>query len=153
GLVDSGTLLLVAIVPLAASIVLTRWADARGPLGTARLERAAAPAVVAAPAGSGALAMVARDRHLIAVAPGAMLTNWVITNGDTLLFRVLQESLRGEVATQGIAEGGAIQAFVRHGTTVFYGRYFFWINLCALLAQAFLASRLLRYGGIAAVHL
>ena len=153
GLVDSGTLLLVAIVPLAASMLLTRYADARGPLGTEPIERTSEPAAVAAPAGSGALAMIARYRYLIAVATVAMLTNWVITNGDNLLFRVLQDGLRSEVATRGIAEQGAIRAFVRQETTAFYGEYFFWINLCALLAQAFLASRLLRYGGIAAVLL
>jgi AAA family ATP:ADP antiporter len=152
GVVDTATLLLVAIVPLAASILLTRWADARGPLGIAPVERHAAPAAVAAPSGSGALAMIARHRYLIAVATVAMLTNWVVTNGDNLLFRVLQDSLRYQVASRGL-DGGAAQGFVRHGTTVFYGRYFFWTNVCALLAQAFVASRLLRYGGIAAVLL
>jgi len=153
GLVDSGTLLLVAIIPLTASILLTRYADARGPLGTERVEHASEPAAVTAPAGSGALAMIARYRYLIAVAMVATLTNWVITNGDNLLFRVLQEGLRSEVATRGITESGAVRAFVRQETTAFYGEYFFWINLCALLAQAFLASRLLRYGGFAPVLL
>jgi AAA family ATP:ADP antiporter len=154
GLVDSGTLLLVAIVPLAASMLLTQYADARGPLGTEHVERTSAPAAaIAAPAGSGALAMIARYRYLIAVATVAMLTNWVITNGDNLLFRILQETLHGEVATRGIAGGRAVRAFVGRGTTAFYGEYFFSINLCALLAQAFLASRLMRYGGIAAVLL
>jgi AAA family ATP:ADP antiporter len=154
-LVDGATLLLVAIVPLTASILLTRYADARGPLGTAPVERASAQTAIGAPstAGSGALAMIARYRYLIAVATVAMLTNWVVTNGDNLIFRVLQEALRSEVATRGIAEAEAVRAFVRQETTAFYGEYFFWINLCALLAQAFLASRLLRYGGIAAVLL
>src|SRR5262249_34493498 len=36
---------------------------------------------------------------------------------------------------------------VREGTTAFYGTFFFWVNLCALLLQAFFASRLLEYGG------
>ena len=153
GLVDSGTLLLVAIVPLAVSILLTRYADARGPLGTEPAERAPALAAVTAPTGSGALAMIARHRYLIAVATVATLTNWVLTNGDNLLFRVLQEMLQNQVVARGLAEGVATRAFVRQETTAFYGEYFFWINLCALLAQAFLASRLLRYGGIAAVLL
>ena len=153
GLVDSGTLLLVAIIPLAGSVVLTRYADARGPVGGERVERSATPAAVAAPAGSGALAMIVRYRYLIAVAAVAMLTNWVITNGDNLLFRILQETLRSEATTRGITEGGADRAFVGEATTAFYGEYFFWINLCALVAQAFLASRLMRYGGIAAILL
>ena len=152
GLVDSGSLLLIAIVPLGGSILLTRLADARGPSATPQAERAppAAPAAAAAANHSGALAMIVRHRYLIAVAIVAMLTNWVNTNGENLLFRVLQEALHREVEAQGIADGDAVRAFVRRGTTAFYGNYFFWVNLCALLAQAFLASRLLRYGGIAA---
>ena len=152
GLVDSGSLLLLAIVPLAASILLTRLADARGPLGSAPAEGTeAAPAAPAPPVGSGALAMISRHRYLIAVATVAILTNWVITNGENLLFRVVQEGLRHEVETLRIAEGAATRQFVREATTAFYGNYFFWVNLCALLAQALLASRLLHYGGVAAV--
>ena len=82
-----------------------------------------------------------------------MLTNWVNTNGENLLFRVLQHTLRQDVAARGITGAGAVRAFVRDGTTAFYGNYFFWTNLCALVAQALLASRLLRWGGIGAVLL
>jgi ATP:ADP antiporter, AAA family len=155
GLVDSGTLLLMAIVPLAGSILLTRLADTRGPVGGMRIERTArsAPAVSAAPTGSGALDLILRHRYLLAVATVATLTNWVNTNGENLLFRVLQETLRDDVAARGITGADAVRAFVRHGTTAFYGNYFFWVNLCALIAQALLASRLLRYGGIGAVLL
>src|SRR5262249_56155943 len=133
-----GTLLVVGLGPVRASMLLTRYADARGPPGTGGVERTPAPAAVAAPAGSGALAMIVRYRYLIAVATVAMLTNWVITNGDNLLFRVLQEGLRREVTTRGLAEGAAVGAFVRQETTAFYGEDFFLINPCALLAHAFL---------------
>jgi AAA family ATP:ADP antiporter len=155
GLVDSGTLPLLAIVPLTASILLTRLADARGPDGGPRREEAArtAPAVSGAPGSSGALGLILQHRYLMAVAAVAMLTNWVNTNGENLLFRVLQETLRSDVAAQGITGTAAVHAFVRKGTTAFYGNYFFWVNLCALLAQALLASRLLRWGGIGAVLL
>jgi ATP:ADP antiporter, AAA family len=155
GLVDSGTLLLMAIVPLAGSILLTRLADTRGPVGGMRIERTArsAPAVSAPPTGSGALDLILRHRYLLAVATVATLTNWVNTNGENLLFRVLQETLRDDLAARGITGTVAVRAFVREGTTAFYGNYFFWVNLCALLAQALLASRLLRYGGIGAVLL
>jgi len=64
---------------------------------------------------------------------------------------VLQETLREDVAARGITGTDAVRAFVREGTTAFYGNYFFWVNMCALLAQALLASRLLRWGGIGAV--
>ena len=155
GMVASGTLLLVAIVPLAGSIVLTRLADRRGAVGAPIGERSrpAVEAAVTASAPSGALAMIARHRYLIAVAVVAMLTNWVNTNGENLLFRVLQDSLRADVTARGMASAPAVRTFVRDGTTAFYGSYFFWVNLVALLAQALLASRLLRYGGIGAVLL
>ena len=155
GLVDSGTLLLLAIVPLTASILLTRFADVRGPVSGTHV----VPAVASAPAVSGprpeggAFGMILRHRYLVAVAVVAMLTNWVNTNGENLLFRVLQHSLRHDVAALGITGTGAVRAFVREGTTAFYGKYFFWANLCALVAQALLASRLLRWGGIGAVLL
>ena len=106
-----------------------------------------------APAGAGALDLIFRHRYLAAVATVALLTNWVNTNGENLLFRVLQETLREDVAARGITGTVAVHAFVREGTTAFYGNYFFWVNLCALLAQALLASRLLRLGGIGAVLL
>ena len=155
GWLTSGDLLLLAILPLGASIVLTRLADARGPLGTPRSQRAepTTPAFAAAFAGKGAVAMIAHHRYLLAVALVATLTNWVITNGDNLLFRVLQESLQQAVATRGITGADAIRTFVREGTTAFYGDYFFWVNVFALVAQALLASRLVRYGGVGAVLL
>ena len=155
GLVDSGSLLLLAIVPLTGSILLTRLADARGPGGEPRREDAAraAPAVSGDLGTSGALGLILQHRYLIAVAAVAVLTNWVNTNGENLLFRVLQETLRKDVAAQGITGTTAVHAFVREGTTAFYGNYFFWVNLVALVAQTLLASRLLRWGGIGAVLL
>src|SRR5262245_58035532 len=113
GLVDGGTLLLVAMIPLGASIVLTRVADARGPsLVGPRVERPppAPPSAAVASNHSGALAMIAHHRYLIAVAIVAMLTNWVVTNGDNLLFRVVQEALHRDVQTRGLANGAEVQA-------------------------------------------
>jgi AAA family ATP:ADP antiporter len=152
----SGALLLVAIVPLAASIGLTRLADGRGPLGTPRAERQrpAAPAAAAAPSGSvGVLSLIARHRYLAAVAVVALFTNWVNTNGENVMFRVVQDALSHEMTAHGIADKAAIASFVRDGTTAFYGNFFFWVNACALVAQALLASRLLRYGGLGAALL
>jgi AAA family ATP:ADP antiporter len=152
----SGSLLLVAILPLAASVLLTHLADGRGPLGTPRAERVrrTEPAVAAAPSGYlGVVGLIARHRYLAAVAVVALLTNWVNTNGENVLFRVVQEALSHDVTARGIADKAAIRSFVREGTTAFYGDFFFWVNACALVAQALLASRLLRYGGFAAVLL
>ena len=47
----------------------------------------------------------------------------------------------------------AMKTFVREGTTAFYGNFFFWVNVCALVLQALLASRLLKYGGFGLILL
>jgi AAA family ATP:ADP antiporter len=44
-------------------------------------------------------------------------------------------------------------AFRRDQTTLFYGEFFFWVNFVALTLQAFVASRLLKYGGFGAILL
>jgi AAA family ATP:ADP antiporter len=151
---DSGSLLLLATIPLGASIVLSRIADARGPMGRPRHERVRPTTPAAAGAGNvGALAFVVRHRYLLAAALVALMTNWVNTNGENLLFRVVQDALEHERAARGITDQAATIAFVRAGTAAFYGNYYFWVNVCALLLQALVASRLLAYGGFGAIFL
>jgi len=53
----------------------------------------------------------------------------------------------------GLADDRSLLAFVRDGTTAFYGNFYFWVNSVALLLQAFVASRLLKYGGFRAILL
>lgn len=159
GVFDSGSLLLFANVPLGLSIVLTRAAESRGPLGLGsdQKPRDAAPAKAAAEgsrkASRGAVGFVLRHPYLLAVAVVALLANWVNTNGENLLFRVIQEGLSAEAAQKGIVESGAVTAFVRYGTALFYGDFFFYVNCIALFLQAFVASRLLRFGGFGTMML
>jgi AAA family ATP:ADP antiporter len=156
GIVDTRVLLLVATVPLFVSIVLTRIVDSR----EAR--------VVSPPAretqqeeeeeeGAGFLLSGARlvllSRFLLAAAVVTLLTNWVNTNGENLLFRVIQETLADQAVEAGVTDPSAVLEFTRDGTTVFYGDFYFWVNIVALLLQAFVASRLLKYGGFATIAL
>ena len=97
--------------------------------------------------------LVLVSKFLLLAALVTLFTNWVNTNGENLLFRVIQESLAVEAHAQGIAGERALLEFVRDGTTAFYGNFFFWVNAVALLLQAFVASRLLKYGGFAAILL
>jgi AAA family ATP:ADP antiporter len=143
------SLLIVALLPLAASILLTRSADRRGPLGQGHAEsRAETPA-----AGSrrDALMLVLRSRYLLPVACATLLVNWVNTNGENLLFRVLQDSLSAQALASGIVGGTAVLEFTKDGTTAFYADFFFWVNTVALVLQALVASRLLKYGGFGAI--
>ncbi len=154
GIFDPGSLLLLATVPLGVSILLMRIADANGPVGGPRSQPA--PPAASASDGTqtrGALGFVLHHHYLLAAAVVALLTNWVNTNGENLLFSVVQDSLAKQHAAHGITDHAAIVAFVRAGTTEFYSSYFFWVNLCALVLQMFVASRLLKYGGFGAILL
>ncbi len=148
--VPTEALLLVALLPLAMSIALARRAERRGPAGPL----SGAPAPKASQGGRpepgsgvGALRLVFSSRLLLAVGLVTLLLNWVNTNGENLLFRVVQEFLSEQARSQGIELPSALLAFTRSETAIFYGSFYFWVNLSALLLQCFVASRLLKYGG------
>jgi AAA family ATP:ADP antiporter len=145
GLVPAQHVLLMALVPLAASIWLTRLADAREP--SVEAQKVEPPTDR-----RGALGLVFGTRLLLAVGLIMLLANWVKTNGENQLYDVLQSSLAAQAEQQGIA-GDAVKAFVKERTTAFYGSFFFWVNLAALALQALVASRVLKYGGFAALFL
>jgi AAA family ATP:ADP antiporter len=52
-----------------------------------------------------------------------------------------------------VIDADALLLFTRDGTTAFYANFYGWVNVVALLLQAFVASRLLKYGGFAALLL
>jgi AAA family ATP:ADP antiporter len=98
-----------------------------------------------------ALMLVLRSRYLLPVALVTLLVNWVNTNGENLLFQVLQESLAEQALAAGVTGELAILEFTKDATTAFYSDFFFWVNGVALLLQALVASRLLKYGGFGAI--
>jgi AAA family ATP:ADP antiporter len=151
-IVPTKHLLLAATVPLGLSILLTYTVEARE--GDGRGLPAAAPGDQDGALTRSALELLLRDRFLVAVAGITLLLNWVNTNGENLLFRVVQETLAGDAAVAGVAAGSreALE-FTRNGTTLFYADFLFWVNLCALGLQALVASRLLKYGGVALILL
>ena len=142
--------MLVALVPLAGSIMLTRAADRREAIPEEPQPSEDAPPK---PPTTGALPLVFRTRFLLVVAVITLLLNWVNTNGENLLFRVVQEMLARDLEGLGITGEEEVVSYLRDATTVFYGSFFFWVNLVALLLQALLASRLLKYGGFGAIFL
>jgi AAA family ATP:ADP antiporter len=142
------SLLLVALVPLGLSIVLTRVVDVR------RAGRGGAAAPQGEARGApGGLSLVLSSRFLLAVGLATVMLNWVNTNGENLLFRVVQESLAEEAAALGVGGEMALLEFTRNGTTAFYGNFFSLVNGVALVLQALVASRLLKYGGFGAILL
>jgi len=145
-------LLLAALVPLALSIVLTRVVDARES-GAATAGPTATSAVTSEAPRRGGLAMIATSRFLIAAAAITLLANWVNTNGETILFSVIVKFVKSEVAENGLRDPGAIGAFTKNSVAAFYGSFFTWVNGAALVLQALVASRLLKYGGFGVILL
>lgn len=141
-------LLIAATLPLGAALVLVRRVDEQGRAPSAPPPVAVVPA--SHPEVNGALRLVLRTPLLLAMAVVTALLSWVNTNGENVLFRVVQEVVE---AGAPVADPQAALVYVREATTRFYSDFFFWVNTVALLLQAFAASRLLRYGGFGAVFL
>jgi AAA family ATP:ADP antiporter len=151
-LVSSGSeVLLLALVPLAASIWLTRRADAAEG-SVAKRPATATSTALAFDDRRGALRLVFGNRYLLAVGLIMLITNWVKTNGDNQLFDLVQQTLQGQVEAQALA-GDAVKAFVKKNTAAYFGGFYLWVNLIALALQAVVASRILKYGGFAALFL
>ena len=150
GLVPTEALLLLATVPLFVSIGLTKIVDGRE-AGTAAPAAKDAPQTQDAESILSGARFVIANRFLLVAAIVTLLSNWVNTNGENLLFRVVQERLADQADAQGFFDPLAVLDFTRAGTTVFYGDFFFWVNTVALILQAFVASRLLKYGGFATI--
>jgi AAA family ATP:ADP antiporter len=151
GLFGTKWLLIVAMIPLTASIALSKISDRRKPDQIARTETVSEPDFE--DSGCSAIAIVFSSRFLMAVAGITLLLSWVNTNGENLLFRVVQEFLSGDAIKAGVSDSDALLVFTRDGTTAFYGDFYFWVNVFALLLQAFVASRLLKFGGFGVILL
>ena len=127
GLVSTESLLLVATVPLLASILLTRIVDRRE--GSTAVPAAVQETDTEEPRQGlrflfSGVRLILISRFFFAAAMVTLLTNWVNTNGENLMFRVIEESLAGQAAVQGITNPVAVLAFTRSGTTQFYGIFF-----------------------------
>ena len=158
GIIPTEMLLIVATLPLFASIVISRTVDARlngdtGP-ATEKNHKATEEPIEK---GFGFLLngakLVLVSRFMLAAALVTLLTNWVNTNGENLMFQVIENTLASQAVEQGITDPQAVLEFTRDGTTAFYGNFFFWVNIVALLLQSLVASRLLKFGGFAVIVL
>jgi len=160
-LIPTEGLLLVGTLPLFASIALTRIVDARQHATPATTEQRALGDTTQQQTGEpdqkgmgfllNGARLIFKSRFLLAIAMLTLLNNWVNTNGENLLFKVVEDNLAEQALVQGIEGTQAILEFTRNGTTAFYGNFFFWVNIVALLLQSLVASRLLKYGGFGAI--
>lgn len=158
-LVATEMLLLIATLPLFASIVISRKVDAHHnsrPVAETGEDNGLS-AEKSETRGLGFLLSGARlvviSRFMLAAAVVTLLTNWVNTNGENLLFQVVQETLDGIAVDRNITDPHEALEFTRSGTTKFYGNFYFWVNVIALLLQALVVSRLIKVGGFATIAL
>ena len=148
--IDAFDLILVALLPLGASLVLAMITDRRGTYGepsqwtTDRWQEAAAPH------GDGPFRLIFRHRYLTATALMVMIFTWVVTSGDNILFSIVQSTLAEELAHLGDTPE-AFNLALQEATAAFYGDLYFWINLLTLILQAFVVSRILSAGGMQAL--
>lgn len=142
-------LLYLAIVPLLGALSLTLIVERRGQTGRRRFRyRESEPA---APGEGGVYTLIFQNRYLLAAALLALVVSWVNTNGENILFGLVQRALAESAQLDGLVGIDAIAQFVQVETTAFYGNLYFWVNMCALVLQAFFASRIVKYGGFAAI--
>jgi ATP:ADP antiporter, AAA family len=89
-------------------------------------------------------AMLARNPYLRLICLLLLLLNVVNTTGEYILSRAVVSMADGSAACAG---DSAREACIGS----FYGDYFFWVNITAIVIQSLLVSRLVRIVGIAGV--
>ncbi len=140
--VGSYELIVLSLIPLLVAIKVARVIDSRGNYGHPgdwTKKRWAQPA---APDAGGPFRPLFTHRYLAAAAFLILTFNWVLTSGDIVLFGFVQQTLEAGYAGQ-----SDMQAYIAENTAIFYIDIYFWINLFGLLLQAFVVSRLVRFGG------
>jgi len=105
----------------------------------------------------GGFSLVLRSRYLLLFAGMLILLNFVNTIGEYILDRYVTAAATERVA-QAVAQDPAMGdkarvAVERSYIGEFKGGYLTGVNVTALVLQAFVVSRLVRFGGIAAVLL
>lgn len=150
-LVDAADLVVLAGVPLLLALWLARVADRRGPSGRPSRATETRWEQPAAPSSESGYDLILRHRYLAGIALMTLLFNWVVANGDNILFAAVQEALADQ--HQASAGSAGYAAMINTATTAFYGDLYFWVNLLGLLLQAFVVSRLVAIGGVPAVLL
>jgi AAA family ATP:ADP antiporter len=106
-------------------------------------ESGSAPAK--APLGSAnAFSLVFGNRYILLIAALLIVLNVVNTVGEYLLSHLVVEHASALAAADPSFDKGAYIG-------AYYGSYFFWVNVLAVLLQAFVASRLVQRFGLAGV--
>jgi AAA family ATP:ADP antiporter len=107
---------------------------------------AAAPTAQAALQKGDAFSLVLRNRYILLIAVLLIVLNVVNTVGEYILSHLVVEHASAFAAADPSFDKNAYIG-------AYYGSYFFWVNVIAVLLQAFVASRLVKRFGLAGVLL
>ena len=140
-------LLLVSGALLLGSLLITNYVESRKKTRTQE-QAAVVEQVQPEPpmSKSGAFKVVFRHRYLLLIAIMILLTNWVNTTGEYILGNVVSSAAQSAVS--GISDPEAAKAAEKVFIGEFYGDFFFYVNLCGLVLQLFVVSRIVKYLGI-----
>jgi AAA family ATP:ADP antiporter len=86
-------------------------------------------------------ALVFKSRYISLIALLLVLLNIVNSTGEFILGKLVTSRAATLLAQNAITDAGAYLG-------QFYGNYFFWVNIIALILQAFVVSRIVKYGGL-----
>jgi AAA family ATP:ADP antiporter len=135
-------LMLLAAFGLVVPVVLTIWINQRES-GGKRHDRKAPEKKVEAMSKSGGFALIFKQRYLMLIALLVLLFNMVNTTGGFMLNTLIKDEAVARIAA-GTAGGLDERALI--GTMA--GSIQTWVNVLALLFQAFLVSRIFKYMGV-----
>jgi ATP:ADP antiporter, AAA family len=131
------------MMQLAAALLLLHLVLYRA---AARRRSSALPQAQAPIEGGNGFALVFKSRYLLLIGALLVLLNLVNTVGEFILARAVVGAAEARAAVE---TGFSKQAFIGS----FYGGYFFWVNVCTILIQAFLVSRIVKRFGMPGVVL
>ncbi len=100
-------------------------------------------------AGSDGFMLVLQSPYIRLIALMLVILNLVNTTGEYILTRMVNEEAQALAAA--MPELSDVQAFIESYRGKFFADFFFWVNIVSFLAQALLASRMVKYLGLAGV--
>lgn len=131
-------MLLLAAGLLVSTLLLSHWVNRRelpSPAGEV------SPHPVEQIEQGNAFGFVFRNRYLLLLAFVMLLTNWVNSNGEYILGRIVKEAAdAAAIGPAAVNEDEFIAAF--------YASYFGIVNLLGMLLQLLLVSRIIKYIGV-----
>lgn len=96
----------------------------------------------------GGFALVARHRYLLLIALFSLIYNWVNTNGEYLLSKLV----KGDVETL-VAQGQLAASEASNAISAAYADFYFYVNVGGVLLQTFIVSRVVRWFKLPAAFL